>query len=759
MLNRHYISVIGLFLGIVYSLSGFSQSITKTYDPNLSTTSIDFTDLEKQSKTLTFEIPEISIHDVAENRQLFHDIEIPGSGQTTKVGYPKLPRFTRFIEVPAGKELAIEIKSIETEHIPAIRPLPYQKPLNRNDYLDGVKGVFEMDQDFYQGQNSYPQSFVNLGKTHYLASTRITDLFINAVRFNPEDNSIDVITRLEVEIRFVRAKDDKKQRFIGENSAIRKVSKALVESYDNHSRGSEDRNPPQMLIITHDDFANSIQPFAQWKNKQGIKTRLVKLSDLSNKRQPEDIRELIASFLSDSTNMEGLEYVLLVGDIDYIPAFHGVYNALNDHTYATMNDSDYLPDLIVGRFSVNSVEECDVYVNKSINYERHISVNDSDNWFSQAVSAASNAHLDDMHGQHVSYEFSKNGFTHVDNLRASQQNFTNYHITNALNDGRSWLFYIGHGNETSWLTAGTFTRNTISKNLSYSDMMPAIISVACQNADLDFEYGNSFAERFMNVGEDKGAAVFLGATELTPFFLSDTLGKYALFSYLNDEVETFGEAMVYGKMKMYEAFTDNSPNSETKETMQHFLILGDPTIMPYTQKPRSITSNRLTQFKPGFIDFHMLVEADGEILPNALVSVSNEDFSIHEIAYTDDNGEVNLSFYAADTGKLSLVITAKNTIAYEGSIKITNYLSVDDEQAGSLEVWPNPFSNEINIIVSDAAPIQSLELFDVSGKILFKQENIHASKFLLTPPALNKGVYLLKITDTNGAVSMQKLSH
>jgi hypothetical protein len=322
------------------------------------------------------------------------------------------------------------------------------------------------------------------------------------------------------------------------------------------------------------------------------------------------------------------------------------------------------------------------------------------------------------------------------------------------------MFYIGHGDETAWLTTGTFSRNTISTGLQNTNALPAIISVACSNSDLDFAYGDCFAERFMNVGVDKGAAIFLGATELTPFFLSDTLGKYALFSYLKGETETFGEAMIYGKMKMYEAFTDNSANSETKETMQHFLILGDPSMMPYTQKPKNISSNRLTQIKPGFADFTFQVKAEGKVVKNALVSISSEDYSIHEVAYTDQHGYVSFSFYAADTGQLHIVISGRNLIAYEGVIKVTNFLGVDDDQTDKMQVWPNPFTNRINIIAGNGSTLlQKVELFDISGKLVFSQNNINSSKFSLTPPVMEPGFYLLKTTNIDGEISITKLSH
>ncbi|MBL6962415.1 MAG: T9SS type A sorting domain-containing protein [Bacteroidetes bacterium] len=761
MINRLYILMLASLLSILAINAVYSQSIHTSFNTELNNTSIKFSDLKSKSKILYFEIPFIETEEIVIEGKKFNKIAIPGSGLTTHYGLPKLPVFTKFIEVPAGNKLKVEITHLETETLNHLIPEPYQKPQNRNDYLSGVPSEFQIDKDYYSSSQIYPSTYVSLGEPKYLGSNRITDLKINAVRFNPVKNSLEVITKLELKLIFERDKNSVMEGSpIIATNALNKISNSLVERYDSKSRNASEGIVPRMLIITHDDFYHSIQPLAEWKNRQGIKTRVVKLSDLSNKREAEDIKKLITSFLQDSTNMEGLEYVLLVGDVDYIPAFHGVFNALNDHSYVTINENDFLPDLIVGRFSVNTAEECDVYVEKTINYERYVVVNDSSNWFNKAISAASNSHLDDLHGQHVTEEFRVNGFDKVDDLRATKQNFTNYHISNGLNEGRSWMFYIGHGDETAWLTTGAFTRNTIDNSLNYTKSLPAIVSVACSNSDLDFAYGDCFAERFMNTGSEQGAAIFLGATELTPFFLSDTLGKYALFSYLNGESETFGEAMIYGKMKMYEAFTDNTPNSETKETMQHFLILGDPTMMPYTQKPTAITSNRLTQIKPGFVDFTFQVKTNGKVLKDALVSISSDDYSIHEVAYSDKNGYVSFAFYAADTTDLHIVITGKNLIAYEGLIKVTKFLGAETEKVSKINVWPNPFKNNISITTENGSTlIQLVELYDISGKLIFSQNQINSSRFSLNPPSLFSGIYILKVTNMDGDLSIIKLSH
>src|SRR4029450_3906674 len=64
-----------------------------------------------------------------------------------------------------------------------------------------------------------------------------------------------------------------------------------------------------------------------------------------------------------------------MGDVEYVPTFHVVTdlsaNTGTDHPYALLTDNDELgvPDFAVGRISVDTLEEANIVVNKTIKYE------------------------------------------------------------------------------------------------------------------------------------------------------------------------------------------------------------------------------------------------------------------------------------------------------------------------------------------------------------------------------------------------------
>ena len=61
-------------------------------------------------------------------------------------------------------------------------------------------------------------------------------------------------------------------------------------------------------------------------------------------------------------------YVLLVGDAEYVPTNY-IYSAASDLWYATVDGSDYYPDLFIGRIPADTANEAEVIVQKILTYE------------------------------------------------------------------------------------------------------------------------------------------------------------------------------------------------------------------------------------------------------------------------------------------------------------------------------------------------------------------------------------------------------
>ena len=69
------------------------------------------------------------------------------------------------------------------------------------------------------------------------------------------------------------------------------------------------------LIITHDNYYNYIQPLAQWKHKKGMRTKVVKLSQIGSSASQ------IKTYITTAYNNWQIppEFLLLVGAPNYLP--------------------------------------------------------------------------------------------------------------------------------------------------------------------------------------------------------------------------------------------------------------------------------------------------------------------------------------------------------------------------------------------------------------------------------------------------------
>jgi len=132
------------------------------------------------------------------------------------------------------------------------------------------------------------------------------------------------------------------------------------------------------LIIVWDAVEYLVEPLAEWKHRKGIQTRVVKLSDVGS--TPEEIKDYIQT--AYDTWAVPPEYVLLVGDTEQVPVYYGLTHT--DNYYATVDGTDYLADIMVGRLTADGPGHCSTQVAKILGYERTPLENDP-NWPASAT--------------------------------------------------------------------------------------------------------------------------------------------------------------------------------------------------------------------------------------------------------------------------------------------------------------------------------------------------------------------------------------
>ena len=146
-------------------------------------------------------------------------------------------------------------------------------------------------------------------------------------------------------------------------------------------------------------------------------------------------------------------------------------------------------------------------------------------------------------------------------------------------------------------------------------------------------------------------------------------------------------------------------------------------------------------------------------------------FYLADFRFSDNNQDyivntwknVDLTFLKETVYTLSFKFESSDNSVYSGVVyaNTPTYFAIDDlvisksiglseSMLSSVSIYPNPIQNELTISGENG----TIELFDVSGKLLISKEHLNFS--VLNVSDLNSGSYILKLTNENGSL-IQKL--
>ncbi|MBP1662120.1 MAG: Chitinase [Thermoplasmatales archaeon] len=294
-----------------------------------------------------------------------------------------------------------------------------------------------------------------------------------------------------------------------------------------------------LLIIAPRKFVNELQPLVTHKNRVGVKTNLVTLSEVYHQMfwYGRDPQEKIKYFIKTAKETWGITYVMLVGDFETIPIRY-VYNADNnsgwdepcfiselyyadlydrDHNFSSWDSSnngvygewygatardrdiDLYPDVYVGRLACVNDAEVRVMVRKIITYETTAF---GQEWFHRFVVVAGDTYPESLNPNWTGNEGEENTQDAIDNMSGfepvklwtSDESFTGPRdVIRAINGGCGFLMFEGHANAFSWSTHPTNEPqtwinglNTVSMDLLRNKrMLPVCIVGGCHNNEFD----------------------------------------------------------------------------------------------------------------------------------------------------------------------------------------------------------------------------------------------------------------------------------
>ncbi len=406
------------------------------------------------------------------------------------------------------------------------------------------------------------------------------------------------------------------------------------------------------LIVTDYEMKPAFLEFAKWKEKLGIRTKVVVLEEFIKNYSGMDSAERLRNALKDFYSRDSFKFLLLGGDTDIIPfryafamsceaGYHprednlpcdlyfadldGDWNRDGDMTFGEVEDSiDLYPEIMVGRAPVRSVEEAQLFCQKVEEYERGIFQDYQRNLcFSGSILWTSpytdgGVAKDRIERYWIPSLYSVEKVYERDNKKLG-------HFINSLNKGANFINQNGHGWINTMQIGGDYIYNETVDSLE-NQRYGILYSVGCWTGAFDYD---CLAEHFLRT--EGGVVAYIGNSSYgwgSPgnpgFGYSDIIDEKFFSLLFTGDFYHIGE--VFYKTKEY--FIPLSRDKNLFRWHEYEVnLFADPAMKLYTDFPQEVDIVIDSLVFPGNLPVYILQQ--GKPVEGAIVSLIMGDSLLH----------------------------------------------------------------------------------------------------------------------------------
>jgi hypothetical protein len=698
---------------------------------------------------------QLSIDDMGVYTSVTHSLAYT----TYTPGAPSLPILPVQLALPTGcRATGFEIIdenyiTIDGSHY--ITPSSGCYPLSRPELALPA----EPDAHIYGLDTAYPAASIELNSSSVLWGIPVAYLTVYPARWNPVSEQLEILSNLVIEVEYESDLSVNLVRRRTEASELRAqeiVRNMVVNPWDVSSSGAalvdaKDLLYGQYVIITHPDYETIMEDLADWKTAKGIPANIYTTTWIETQYTFWDLQQEMRAFLTDCRD-EGTDYVLIVGDDDkvecrdaYMSTFGSTVNAPCDLYFSDINDTapgadlwdtnfnhiwgepadniDYHPDLWVGRASVSTTGEAELFVNKVLFYEHMMYP-----WVITCKDNLDSGPVEMRMGHSTELLFSPPYYGSVsaeiisDYVPASweiekcyESTGTNNHWnTDAMfNAGPHHAYVAAHGGQTSFsVPGGSYTNSDVMNltNISAENSVAILTGICCSTGHLDG--GECFSDAWQASPNGGGFVAMnarygwghYGEPGMGP---SERLCEKFYYKYLLEDIFELGMAHLTSKDYFTPPF-------------------GDPELPMWTLEAIELDVTHTSSIS-GNDNIHVEVTSEGSPLADARVCLQKGDWQtgeVYEIDYTDASGIADIFVSPATIGTISIHVWAYNHNTYSGTIDVTG-VGIGEEEGGTVyfnslsPVSPSPAysSAVISFCLAQTGPAR-VDVFDITGRIV-----------------------------------------
>lgn len=463
------------------------------------------------------------------------------------------------------------------------------------------------------------------------------------------------------------------------------------------------------LIVTNEAMKSEFQRLADWKTKKGIPAvvRTVEWIE-QNHWAGADLAETIRNFIREAYEKWGLEYVLLGGDTEVIPArfafttfyngefiptdmyytcLDGSWNADGDSLWGEAYRSEQNPgdnvdlyaEVYLGRMPATTEAQARLLVDKTITYESQGNPAYKDEFlflaeviFPADYKPGDNIILDGAEILQAVYDAHFAGNPDVSSTRL-YENYPDYPGSSplskasalaAMGAGANHVMHAGHGYKYNMSVGNASILNYDAFSLSNGEQLFSMYLMNCTNVAFDTD---CLAEYFM-LNPNGGAFAVTGSSRSAfPSASRPYMNMYYSLLYQQDVVQL---GRLHAKSR--EPYTPGA-QGETADRWTHFIYnyLGDPETNMHRGVLDTFSVSKPAALVFGSNSITIDVSSGGVPFDSAQVCLykSGDDY---QIATTNAAGQVVFNdFLCRGAGEVIVTVTGLDHCIYIGSIPVT----------------------------------------------------------------------------------------
>ncbi len=614
---------------------------------------------------------------------LMDDIQLETEGDYTKIisesnattstlGMPKLPLFTSLIEIDKGIEYSIEYEIKSSHKIKNVNIFPNQGMVNGLERSE----VQDIDQNYYDSNDRYPSNNAFLSEPMIMRDIDISILSLIPFAYNPKSKELEVYKSIEVTLTKNTSSNQVEKKQIPKSRVFEKIYKDHVLNYSMDNR-DEDYQPSTILYICGGSSSSNsyFQNLIEWRNERGYIVHVASLSETGSTSS--SIKNYIQNAYNNWENPP--EYVALVGDVGGSYSIPTYYNGFGhnsygndcegDLPYSQLDGNDLLPEVLVGRISVQSSTDLNTVSNKILLYEKATYLNNFGDYYERAAMAgdpSTSGNSCAITKEYVKETLEAHGFEDVE-IKTSGGSWSSW-MENQLEEGVLYFNYRGY------LGMSGFSSSNIN-NANSGVKLPFATILTCGTGSFA-EETTTMSESFLRSGSTsnpKGGVAAIGTATWNTHTLFNNIIDMGIYDGLfADRVETAGAALASGKLALLSTYPGDYDQWVSAFTQWNNLM-GDPATHLWTDTPTVLYANHPSSISYGtnFIDVIVTDEFNNPISDAQVtffISESNNPIN----KYTDTMGMVSFDIDGDFTSSAKITVTKDNHKPYQGTLAVTN---------------------------------------------------------------------------------------